>query len=159
MKWSDLHRGQTLYGKRISSANKLGGLQGLPEKDVFAKMLNLAQTLDLDSVQSGMSFSWARALVDDGEVSLHNAGKKKDAENKPAAICYEDRLLPKDFDTGGHVLMRQSMAPCLRCRAGFRAWAKQRNSAIIVSAVEGNDTAPRDSVFIFAPTGATYVWS
>jgi hypothetical protein len=158
MAWADLHNGETIYGKRISKTDKLGGTQGLPEHAVLGKLLDKAQGLPLATAYNGMAFTWCRGVVANGEVSFHNQDDRKDTQNKSAAICFEDRAFPLDLGDG-HVLIRQSLAPCTRCRAAFRAWAKQRNSTIVVSADKGYDAAADNTVFIFAPTGAAYQWA
>lgn len=158
MTWANLHNNENLYGKRISKVDKLGGMNGLPEQVVLSQLLNKAQGLGLTSVYSGMSFTWARATVLNSQVSLDNQTEIVDTGNKSAAICYEDRAFPVS-PGNGHLVIRQSLAPCTRCRAAFRAWARQRNSTIVVSADKGYDHAADNTVFIFAPTGAAYQWS
>jgi len=158
MNWSELHGNETIYGKRIGSVDKLGGMHGLPDQAVLNQLLDKAQRLDLEKVYTGMSFSWGRGVVANSKVTFHNEDKRKDTSNKSSAICYEDRAFP--IEPGdGHLVIRQSLAPCARCRAAFRAWSKQRQSSIIVSADKGYDNAADNTVFIFAPTGAAYQWA
>lgn len=158
MTWADLHAGQTVYGKRIGKTDKLGGMNGLPGQLVLGQMLDKAQGLSLTAVNSGMSFTYARALVKDNVVGLHNKTEITDTANKSAAICYEDRAFPVD-PGDGDLVIRQSLAPCTRCRAAFRAWAKQRSCTIIVAADKGYDAAADNTVFIFSSTGAAYQWA
>lgn len=158
MAWSDLHNNENVYGKRISKIDKLGGTQGLPDQAVLGQLLAKAQGLGLPRVTTGMSFTWGQAVVLNGAVSVQNKTEIKDTGNKSAAICYEDRAFPVS-PGDGHIVIRQSLAPCTRCRAAFRAWARQRGSTIIVSADKGYDAAADNTVFIFAPTGGVYQWA
>jgi hypothetical protein len=157
MTWATLHNGETLYGKRIGSVDNLGGMNGLPVQIVLSQLLNKAQGFGLTAVNKGMSFTWARAVVANDVVSIQNEASIVDTANKSAAICHEDRVFPVNPGTG-HIVIRQNVAPCARCRAAFRAWAKQRASTIIVAADKGYDSSPDDTVFIFSPTGAAYQW-
>ena len=158
MTWSDLHYGKTVYGKRIGSTQNLGGRNGLPNQAVLSGLLNKAQSLDLERVYKGMSFTWCRALVENQIISFHNETKIIDKGDKSSSICYEDRAFP--INPGdGYILIRQSLAPCARCRAAFRAWAAQRGSSIIVSADKGYDNSPDNTVFIFTQARAVYQWS
>lgn len=157
MSWSDLHGGQTVYGKRIHKVDNLGGMNGLPSQTVLASMLDKAQGLDLKATNSGMSFTYCRVAVVSGAAQFQKATSIVDKFSKPAAICYEDRNFPVELDPG-HILIRQNVAPCTRCRASFRGWAKQRNCTIIVAGDEGYDASADNTVFIFSPTGAVYQW-
>lgn len=159
MTWADLNAGKTVYGHRVSKVNKLGGSQGLPDQPTLDALLSGAQGLALTSVYTGMSFAWANATVHSGTVTISKATSATSAPHeKSASVCHEDNVFPVDPGSNLHMVIRQSMAPCSRCRASFQAWAKQRQSSIIVSADKGYDGSPDDTVFIFAPTGAVYQW-
>lgn len=157
MTWSELGKGGVVYGKRIHSVTNLGGMNGLPAQAVLSKILDKAQSLDLTETSSGMTFTYCRANVVTGEVAYADTAKIVDSKSKPSAICYEDRNFPVDL-AAGHILIRQNVAPCARCRASFRGWAKDRNCTIIVSGDEGYDHSPDNTVFIFSPIGAIYQW-
>ncbi|HNB89579.1 MAG TPA: hypothetical protein PLP91_04260 [Plasticicumulans sp.] len=157
MKWADLHQGQWIHGKRIGSVDKLGGMHGLPEQTVLAQLLNKAQNLNLKPVYTGMSFTWCRAVVTNHQVSCQNESSQTDTDSKSPEICHEDRVFPVS-PGDGHLLIRQNLAPCARCRAAFRAWAKSRGSTIIVVSDKGYDSSPDNTIFIFGPTGAAYQW-
>lgn len=172
-KWDELHKGKTVYGKNVGKVNRLGihpdenpdskkkalgNSNGLPDQEVLDKLIAAAQNLSLDDAQGKtMKFKWATAAVLNGDVAI---GAKNDlvSLNHPSSICHEDNVFPIDLNGNLHLVIKQSMAPCIRCRAAFKEWAKQRTSAIIVSSVKGYDKAPDGSVFIFSPTGGVFIW-
>ena len=56
----------------------------------------------------------------------------------------------------GNIIVRQSVAPCTRCRAGYRQLAQNGPRTIVVSSDDGYDGAPDNTIFLFAPTGLVF---
>jgi hypothetical protein len=165
MAWSDLCGGVTVDGKAIDLQSLVGvnvdhnrrGRSGLPDAIVLGNLVAKANGLKLKEGRGkGISFTVAEGTVN-ADNSVNAAQKFKDFVNTKggAGVCYEDSFLPLAFPNG-HVLVHQSVAPCKRCRAGYKAWAQQRNSTIVVSADDGYDGAPANRTFIFSPTGLVF---
>jgi hypothetical protein len=165
MAWSDLCGGNTVDGKAIDLQTLIGpgvdhnrrGKSGLPAALILGRMIAKADGLKLKEGRGkGISFTVAQGTANPDDT-VNAVEKFKDfVKNKAgAAVCFEDSILPLNFPDG-HVLVHQSVAPCKRCRAGYRAWAQQRNSTIVVSSDEGYDGAPDNSTFIFSPTGLVF---
>ena len=171
MAWSDLCGGSTVDGKKIDLKTLLGadvdhdkrGKSGLPEAAVLAKMVDKAGGLKLKAApdrrggrSTGISFTVAEGTID-AQNNVNAAEKFKSfvSEKGGAGVCYEDTFLPLAVPNR-HVLVHQSVAPCKRCRAGYKAWAQQLRSTIVVSADDGYDGAPGNSTFIFSPTGLVF---
>jgi hypothetical protein len=166
MAWVDLCGGTTVDGKAIVLQTLIGpkvdhnrrGKSGLPDAPILGNMVVKAGALKLKQGRGkGISFTVAEGTVN-GDNTVNAAEKFKDFVNAKAgaAVCYEDSFLPLAFPNG-HVLVHQSVAPCKRCRSGYRAWAQQRNSTIVVSSDDGYDGAPANSTFIFSPTGLVFI--
>lgn len=76
-------------------------------------------------------------------------------EKTGASVCYEDMILPLQVQQG-HIIVHQSVAPCTRCRSGYKKWAENLGGTIVVSADEGYDRSGDNPVFIFTPTGLVF---
>ncbi|MEE1721034.1 hypothetical protein RIM93_32925, partial [Pseudomonas aeruginosa] len=64
-----------------------------------------------------------------------------------SAVCYEntlfnDALVGRINAIVGNIIVRQSVAPCTRCRAGYRQLAQNGPHTIVVSSDDGYDGAP-----------------
>lgn len=171
MTWSDYCGDNTVEGKLIEGIASLytdgldkRGLTGLPDGDTMRALVAQANGLALTAykkpkgdksgrVPAGISFHVARL---NRQGNLVNVASRFDefVSRKPSArVCYEDTFLPVDMGGDGYVIVHQSLAPCTRCRAGYKAWAMERRSAIVVAADEGYDRSGNDRTFIFCPTG------
>lgn len=148
IKWLDL----------VGGATDLDAL-GLPDAPTLKSMVGRAEKLKLkESKHKGIAFhieNYAASGPASGRslapTTLYNEFVNV---KKGAASCYENTVLPKIVDLSkDHVLVHQSMAPCTRCRAGYRAWAQKNKSTIVVSADDGYDKAKKDSVFLFSSSG------
>ncbi len=167
MDWSDLCDGDVVDGKAIDLRTLIGpgvdsdkrGKTDLPNATALSNMVGAADGLKLKAGRGkGISFTVAEGTVN-GDNSVNAAQKYKEFVNNKggkAAVCYEDTFLPLAGIGDGHVLVHQSVAPCKRCRAGYRAWARQLSATIVVSADDGYDGAPANSTFIFTPTGLVF---
>jgi hypothetical protein len=170
MAWSDLCGGSTVTGKEIDLATLYGfggdgtrvdhnkrGKTGLPAAETLSKMVGRADGLKLKDVKGkGISFHVAHcAIGGDGNPALTTLLNQFVNDKPGAAVCYEDVVLPRAAGPG-HILVHQSMAPCTRCRAGYKEWARSRGCTIIVSADEGYDGSGDNKVFVFCPTGRVF---
>ena len=165
MPWADLCGNGVVDGKAINLQTLVGanvdhnkrGKSALPDAPILGNMVQKANSLKLkEGNGKGISFTVAEGTVNpDGSVNA--AQKFKDFVNVKAGagVCYEDSVLPLAI-ANGHVLVHQSVAPCKRCRAGYKAWAQQLNATIVVAADDGYDGAPVNSTFIFSPTGLVF---
>jgi hypothetical protein len=80
--------------------------------------------------------------------------KKLVSHKSGAAVCFENSFLPLDVErSDGHLLIHQTLAPCLLCRGGYRAWAIQGARTIMVAFDEPYDNSLNGGAFIFSPTG------
>jgi hypothetical protein len=166
MAWNDLCGGKLVDGKAIDLKTLIGagvdhdkrGKTDLPDALALGNMVDKAGKLKLTEGRGkGISFTIAEGTIA-ADNAVNAAQKYKEFVNwkQGAAVCYEDSFLPLTTIGPGHVLVHQSVAPCKRCRAGYKAWAKQLSATIVVSADEGYDGAPNDTTFIFAPTGLVF---
>jgi hypothetical protein len=170
MSWEELCNGETVTGKQISLETIYGpdvdhnkrGKTGMPDAAILRNMVASADGLELKKVKKnkgkgeGISFHVAScAVAPSGGLTITTKLNVLVDQKRGAAECYENRILPMQIQ-GGHVLVHQSVAPCLRCRAGYKAWAKQRGSTIVVSADVGYDGSGDNKVFICAPTGLVF---
>jgi hypothetical protein len=166
MAWADLCGGGVVDGKAIDLKTLIGpnvdhdkrGKSGLPDASVLANMVTKAGGLKLkDGNGKGIAFTICEATVNN-DNTVNAAQKYKDfvKQKGGAGVCYEDTILPLVVVANRHVIVHQSVAPCKRCRAGYKAWAVQLGSTIVVSADDGYDGAPKDSTFIFCPTGLVF---
>jgi hypothetical protein len=77
-------------------------------------------------------------------------------KNKSASVCFEDEILPRKSEQGHTILVHQSLAPCRRCRTGYKTWAQTNVCTIVLSADDGYDGTPANAIFVFSPTGVVY---
>lgn len=144
----------TLVGPGIQHDKR--GKTALPDSETLTGMVNLANALKLkEGKGKGISFHVALCTVDDDGPAKVSAYNDFVNEKKGAAVCYEDVVMPVALGPG-HILVHQSVAPCTRCRSGYKNWARQRRCTIVVSADEGYDQSGDNKVFIFAPTGLVF---
>jgi hypothetical protein len=146
---------QTLYGPNVDHNRR--GKTGLPAAATLRNMVNQADGLRLDKGKGrGIKFHVAHCAVGgDGALTVTTKLNRFVREKPGSAVCYEDTILPIEIPEG-HILVHQSVAPCLRCRSGYKAWAQERLCGVIVSADEGYDQSGDDKVFIFTPTGLVF---
>lgn len=165
MKWSDLCLDNVVTGKAVKLQTICGptvdhnkrGKTNLPAATTLLAMVNQACKLSLISgLGSGIKFHVALCAVSNQGMTITSKLNKHQKEKTGSAVCYEDMVLPIEM-TPGHILVHQSVAPCKRCRAGYKAWAQSRQCSIIVSADEGYDQSGDNKVFIFCPTGMVFV--
>jgi hypothetical protein len=166
MAWNDLCGGKLVNGKAIDLKTLIGvdvdhnkrGKTDLPNATALGNMVRAADKLKLkEGSGKGISFTIAEGTIA-ADNSVNAAQKYKNFVNTKdgAGVCYEDSILPLGTIGPGHVLVHQSVAPCKRCRAGYKAWAKQLSATIVISADDGYDGAPDNTTFIFAPTGLVF---
>ena len=161
--------GRTETGKQIDLNTICGGnvdhnkrdKTGMPDAAIVAKMVKKAQSLPLADGHKGIAFTVARCAVDsNGGIATSDQSKQfiYMYDRRGSGVCVEDSVLPKEYKNNpiGPVLVHQSVAPCKRCRAGYKEWARQRVSTIVVSADENYDNCGANKVFIFTPTGLVF---
>src|ERR1041385_5819973 len=163
MAWSDLCGKGVVVGKKIALNTLWGagvqhdkrGKTELPAALTLGKMADKAQGLKVkESKGKGIGFSVVHCTIGNDGTTLNCTEKFNKFVNQKsgAAVCYEDTFLPIEIPAG-HILVRQTVAPCTRCRSGYRAWAQDRRCTIIVSADEEYDQSGKNPVFVFTPTG------
>jgi hypothetical protein len=130
-----------------TNGNRNWNALGLPGGSTLAEMVNRATRLPLTGrLGKGLYIHVARYAV--GREGWAVQTKRNEFVRKSTArSCWEDRILPLAIDDG-HILVHQSVAPCRRCRGGYRTWAKSRMCTIIVYGDKGYDQCEDDSVFI-----------
>jgi hypothetical protein len=165
MTWDTLCGGKLVDGKPINLQTLIGvnvdhdkrGKTGLPTAVALGNMVAKANSLKIKKVVGkGIAFTVAEGTIDKDAVNAKELYKEFLNEKRGASVCYEDTFLPLPNAINGHVLVHQSMAPCKRCRAGYKAWAEKLSTTIIVAADAGYDGAPANSTFIFSPTGLVF---
>lgn len=175
MNWSDLCGINTTQGKGINMATLVGpgvnhdrrGKTGMPNGTVLTKMMNAAEGLRLKpatrtrrgGIADGISFHIALYVPGGSPLSItdvfvdHKTG---------AAVCYEntlftDAMVAQISGAVSDIVIRQSVAPCTRCRAGYSQLARNAGRTIFISSDDGYDGAPPDdTVFLFSPTGLVF---
>ena len=166
MNWDEMCDGHVETGKQINLATICGpnvdhdkrDKTGMPDAAILSNMVASAQRLNLKGEKGrGQNFTVVSCVVANGGLNITPKLKVfvSFKEKKGAAECYEAKILPMEIQDG-HVLVHQDVAPCKRCRAGYKAWAQQRISTIVVSADEGYDGSGDNKVFIFTPTGLIF---
>ncbi|MFN9527364.1 hypothetical protein OF113_12130 [Ectopseudomonas chengduensis] len=161
MNWSDLCGINTTQGKGINMATLVGpgvnhdrrGKTGMPNGTVLTKMMNAAEGLRLKpatrtrrgGIADGISFHIALYVPGGSPLSItdvfvdHKTG---------AAVCYEntlftDAMVAQISGAVSDIVIRQSVAPCTRCRAGYSQLARNAGRTIFISSDDGYDGAPR----------------
>ncbi|HFF2306585.1 TPA: hypothetical protein ACGBJA_004317, partial [Pseudomonas aeruginosa] len=109
-------------------------------------------------VSDGISFHIAQYVPGGASLTITSqfVGQKAGS-----AVCYEntlfnDALVGRINAIVGNIIVRQSVAPCTRCRAGYRQLAQNGPRTIVVSSDDGYDGAPDNTIFLFAPTGLVF---
>lgn len=170
MTWADLHQGKTETGKSIDMQTLYGfkddqtrvdhnkrGKTGLPDADVLGEMVSKAWDLKLKKLTGdGMAFHVTHCVVAAKKPVLTSKLNVLKSEKGGAAVCFEDVTLPVALPADGDIVVHQSKAPCTRCRAAYKAWAKQRKCTIVVAADEGYDQSGPEPTFVFTPTGLVF---
>ena len=169
MPWADLcARGGLTTGTEVQLSQLSGhsadaallAAAGLPTAANLAKFLNKVQGLKLKETYSGISFNIVSAWVRGNDVLTTELFKEVQKIKDGSAVCYEDAVFFKKLYStpadGTTILVHQSLAPCERCRTGYKNWAKQRECTIIVSADGGYDKVPDNTLFFFTPTGDVF---
>lgn len=165
MSWDEMCKGAVTTGQSVdvnalcganADANRLTRA-GLPSGATLAKMIAKAQGLDLGTARQGIWFNIISCGVKRGELLTAPLFNKAVVAKAGAAVCFENRFLPlKEAKAGTNLLVHQGVAPCKRCRTGYKSWAEELDSTIIVAADDGYDGAPDNSVFVFAPSGDVF---
>ena len=166
MPWSDFCGNRTETGKKIDLQTLYGlgvnhdkrNKTGLPAAATLAAMVGGAEDLPIDDRgHRGIAFNVAHCTIANGGLNIQSVLNQRVRDKQGAAVCFEDVILPPNaMPNQGHILVHQSVAPCERCRAGYKQWARNRRCTIIVSADDGYDGAADDSVFVFCPTGLVF---
>lgn len=163
--WDDLCGVETVTGdkKKLSVILDGYGTTGTTARTTIFDMVKKAESLDLQDAPSttrgrstGISFHIAQYT---GTTSKALKIKSEFVNSKiGASSCYENTLFTKDLileieGKNSDILIHQSVAPCTRCRSGYRSLAKDCLRTIVVSCDKGYDQTGDDAVFIFSPAG------
>jgi hypothetical protein len=163
--WSQLHQGNQFACVRMISLSEVvaanGGKHNLPDITVLGEMCNYAKKLKVGSTKgrygetlSAIYFHVALYNTQGGTGSSRTTLFDELVSHKSgASVCFENSFLPLDVKGAGHLLVHQTLAPCLLCRAGYRAWAIQKACTIVVAFDEPYDNSLNNGAFIFSPTG------
>ena len=169
MPWADLcARGGLTTGTEVQLSQLSGhsadaallAAAGLPTAANLARFLNKVQGLKLKETYSGISFNIVSAWVRGNDVLTTELFKEVQKIKDGSAVCYEDAVFFKKLYStpadGTTILVHQSLAPCERCRGGYKQWAKNLGSTIVISADKGYDGSSGNPIFVFSGTGAVY---
>jgi hypothetical protein len=175
MKWDEMCAGALVVGKKIEidlefkTNNNRRGKTALPAAGILTGLITAAKKLTLkepprprnkgDKGKSveGISFHVALCTVGpEDALSVTTAFSQFVNWKEGATVCYENSFLPLELG-GGHILVHQGLAPCTRCRAGYRKWAMQRRCTIIVDSDADYDSTGLDQpTFLFTPVGLVF---
>lgn len=172
MDWEEMciAGGGTIAGKKIDLKTlnqdgiaKRADVTGMVDHAVLQQMMAAASKLKLPKAttdrkgkdKDGIAFHIARFnFSNEGGAASHTEKSEYVDYKAGPAVCYENTILPLDNVANGHLIIHQGLAPCTRCRAGYRKWAMERNCMIVVQADENYDrTGVGQPTFIFSATG------
>ena len=169
MPWADLcARGGLTTGTEVQLAQLCGPTPdpalitraGLPAAATLAKFVDKAQGLKLDDTYSGIAFHIVIGSMNRSDVTTTRLFKGVENTRKSAAVCFEDAVFfsraAGSHPAGTHILVHQSLAPCERCRGGYKVWAQNNLGTIVLSADKAYDGSSGNPIFIFSPSGTVY---
>jgi hypothetical protein len=161
--WEDLcTKGALTTGTAVTGnvATTLGGQNGLPGATALGLLIKGAQKIKLKDMKKGMAFSWKLAAVAKDELAVSKTGDFDQTDKPGSSGCFENFVWPRDFsgENTRALMIRQNVAPCARCRTGYKEWAKRDGLTIVVSSDEGYDKTADNAVFIFGPQGSVHVF-
>ena len=172
MNWDDLCGINTEDGKAIDMNTILHvdhnkrGKTGMPVGNVLVDMMTKADNLGLEAtpkttrygLADGIAFHIAQYVPGGKALTIKS---KFVGEKRGSAVCfenalYDDTLIAQINGIQGNIIIHQGMAPCKRCRAGYKKLAQNGMRTIVISSDTGYDNAPKDTVFLFSPTGLVF---
>ena len=169
MPWADLcARGGLTTGTEVQLSQLSGhsadaallAAAGLPNAANLAKFLNKVQGLKLKETYSGIAFHIVIGSMNRSDVTTTRLFKGVENTRKSAAVCFEDAVFfsraAGSHPAGTHILVHQSLAPCERCRGGYKVWAQNNLGTIVLSADKAYDGSSGNPIFIFSPSGTVY---
>lgn len=164
MAWADMCGSVLTKGVNVP-ANELYGLQadaarltraGLPAAATLARMVAKVQSLKLRPTYKGIAFHIVTCAENRNGLETVQLDNTVVAGKPGARVCFEDKLLPLQSARGVTILVHQGLVPCERCRTGYKAWAQERQCAIILFADEGYDQIPGNTLFVFTRAGDVF---
>ena len=166
-KWADLHGGHECpaFTQLANLADAFNSQShGLPDINVLTDIVNRCQDLKIGQAVGkydeplGIRFHIVRysALTVSGPPSCTPLFNKHVKNKGSSGVCFENTFLPLDVEADGHLLIHQSLAPCLLCSQAYRAWARARNCTIVVAFDKGYDGSASFGVYIFSSTGRRF---
>lgn len=162
MSWADMCKGGLTKGTEVKLADICGHSAdqalltraALPAAATLRQLVNKAQDLKLQPTYTGISFNIEHST---GQRLFYN---RVLAKGNKAAVCYEDVIFFSKLELtpilGVDILIHQSLAPCERCRTGYKKWAQDNSCTIVLSADKGYDFLPDNLIFIFSRTGTVF---